>query len=270
MAKGDEHRMVFDIRGRRGNVVKVIYALLAILMGLSLFLVTGATSLSDLFGGGGGGSVSSTFDDQAAKIQTQLKKQPQNEDLWLNLVRTRYSGGTALLEVDPSTGKQQVTPDARAQFEKARAAWGSYLKLDPKPPNPNVAQLSANAIFALAQTSTTAAEAESNLRQAAAAQKVVADARPSVGAYSNLAYYSYAALEFPQGDEAAKKAADAAPGAQGKQVTKSLAGIRKQAKKFQVQQQVAAKAQQGQGKKELENPLGGLSGGGLGTTTPTP
>ncbi len=67
MAKGDEHRMVFDIRGRRKNVVKFVYALLAVLMGLSLFLVTGASSLSDLFGGGGGGSASSSFDDDAAR-----------------------------------------------------------------------------------------------------------------------------------------------------------------------------------------------------------
>ena len=121
-----------------------------------------------------------------------------------------------------------MTPDARAQFKKARAAWTSYLGLDPKQPNPNVAQLAANAIFALAQTSTTAPEAEAYLKQTAAAQKIVAEARPSVGAYGNLAYYSYAACDFPQGDAAAKKAAAEAPGAQGKQVTKSLAGIRKQ------------------------------------------
>ena len=264
MAKDNQHRMVFDIRGRRKNVVKVVYALLAILMGLSLFLVTGATSLGDLFGSGGGGSVSNTFDDQAVKIEKQLKQQPNNEDLWLNLTRVRYNAGNAFVQIDSTTGQQQVTPDARAQFAKAGAAWAGYLKLDPQPPNPNVAQLAANATFALAQTSTTASEAESNLAQAAAAQKIVADARPSVGAYSNLAYYSYAALDFPQGDAAAKKAAAAAPKGQADQVTKSLAGIRKQAKKFEVQQKLAAKAQQGQGKQQLENPLGGLAGGGLG------
>ena len=264
MAKGDEHRMVFDIRGRRKNVVKFVYALLAVLMGLSLFLVTGASSLSDLFGGGGGGSASSSFDDDAAKIQAQLKKQPQNEDLWLNLTRTRYNAGNALSEVDATTGQQQVTPEARAQFKKSGAAWASYLKLDPQPPNPNVAQLAANGLFALAQTSTTAPEAENNLKKAAAAQKIVAEARPSIGAYSNLAYYSYAALDFPQGDAAAKVAAAKAPKGQADQVRKSLAGIRKQAKKFEAQQKLAAKTQKGQGKQQLENPLGGLAGGGSG------
>ena len=38
---GGERRMLFDIRGRRKNVVKVVYAILAVLMGLSLFLVAG-------------------------------------------------------------------------------------------------------------------------------------------------------------------------------------------------------------------------------------
>ncbi len=76
--------------------------------------------------------------------------------------------------------------------------------------------------------------------------------------------------DFPQGDAAAKKAAAEAPGSQGKQVTKSLASIRKQAKKFEQQQKAAAKAQQGQGKQQLENPLGGLAGGGVGGSTPTP
>ena len=51
MAQGpDEHRMVFDIRGRRRHVVKFVYAILAILMALSLFLVTGAVNVGSLFG----------------------------------------------------------------------------------------------------------------------------------------------------------------------------------------------------------------------------
>ena len=49
MASSDEHRMVFDIRGKRRHVVKFVYAILAILMGASLFLVTGAVSLGSLF-----------------------------------------------------------------------------------------------------------------------------------------------------------------------------------------------------------------------------
>ena len=44
MADG-ERRMLFDIRGRRKHVVRVVYAILAILMGASLFLVVGPVRL---------------------------------------------------------------------------------------------------------------------------------------------------------------------------------------------------------------------------------
>ena len=40
--------MVFDIRGRRKHVVKVVYAILALLMGASLFLVVGPVNIAGL------------------------------------------------------------------------------------------------------------------------------------------------------------------------------------------------------------------------------
>ncbi len=52
----DEHRMVFDIRGRRRHVVKAVYAILAILMAASLFLVTGVFNPNTLFGTSSGES----------------------------------------------------------------------------------------------------------------------------------------------------------------------------------------------------------------------
>ena len=39
--------MVFDIRGRRRHVVKVVYAILAVLMGASLFLVVGPVNIGE-------------------------------------------------------------------------------------------------------------------------------------------------------------------------------------------------------------------------------
>ena len=42
--------MVFDIRGRRRHVVKFVYAILAILMAASLFLVTGVFNPNSIFG----------------------------------------------------------------------------------------------------------------------------------------------------------------------------------------------------------------------------
>ena len=50
-AKDGERRMLFDIRGRRKHVLRVVYAILALLMGGSLFLVVGPFNLAELIGG---------------------------------------------------------------------------------------------------------------------------------------------------------------------------------------------------------------------------
>src|SRR4051794_40664946 len=219
--------MVFDIRGRRKRVVQIVYALLALLMALSLLTVVGPVSLGDIFGGGSSSNPASSLDDQAATIEKRLKKDPENETLLLSLVRTRYSAGNAQVTVDPATGQQSVSPEARAEYEKAALAWSRYLNAVPGEPNPNVAQQAATALFTLAATSATAAEAETNLDDAANAQAVVANARPSVGTLSTLAYYSYYALNFKQGDAAAKQAQAKASGkAQAKQIETQLTSIR--------------------------------------------
>ncbi len=269
MAKSDQHRMVFDIRGRRKRVVQVVYAFLAVLMGLSLLTVVGPVSIGDVFGGGGGGSPTASLDDQAAKIEAQLRKQPQNDALWLSLARNRFSAGS-LSQSTTSSGQPTVTEDAAAQLNKGEDAWARYLKLDPQSPNVNVAQLAANASATLAQSSTSYGALYETLRNAVAAQNVVVAARPSVSSYSNLAVFSYLAGDFQAGDAAAAKAAAEIPAGQRKNLTKSLAAYRKQGKQIQTQQKIAAKAKQGQGKQQLENPLGGLAGGGLGGATPTP
>ena len=261
--------MVFDLRGRRKRVIQVVYAILALLMALSLLTVVGPFSIGDVFGGGGS-DASETLDDQAQRIERRLARNPDDEDLLLALVRARYSAGNSLIQVDPATGQQTIPPEAADQYAEAGEAWARYLATKPAEPNPNTAQQAANAFFSLAQLSGSAAQAEANLRDAAAAQAIVAEARPSVGTLSTLAYYSYAALDFEQGDQAARQAEQAATTkAERNTVQSTLAGIRKRAKRFEAQQQQAA-AQGGQqaGEQQLENPLGGLSGGGGGLSSP--
>ncbi len=260
--------MVFDLRGRRRHVVKVVYAILALLMGASLFLVVGPVNLGGLLGNSSSSSASSGLDDQAAKIERKLKKNPNDEALLLALTRTRISAGNTLVNVDPTTGQQSVTPEARAEYQQAAVAWNRYLKQDPRPPSTAAAQLAATAFFSLAQTATTGAEAEDDVKSAAHAQQIVADARPNLGTVSTLAIYKYYSLDFAGGDRATKQAEKLAISkSQAKSVKTQLASIRKQAKKFQTQQQQLAKAQKGQGKQELQNPLGGLSGGGASSGT---
>jgi tetratricopeptide (TPR) repeat protein len=263
MAKSSEYKMLFDLRGRRKRVVQVVYAFLAVLLALSLLTVVGPFSIGDVFSGGGGGDPSSTLDDQAEAIEKRLARNPENEDLLLALVRTRYSAGNTLIQVDPTTGQQSISTDAVQEYEQAADAWSRYLRLDPAEPNPNTALQAANALFTLAQTASTGAQAESYLEDAAAAQAIVAEARPNVGTLSTLAYYSYAALDFEAGDEAARKAEQAAASkAERTQVRTQLATIRKQAKRFEKQQQAAAqRGGEQQAQEQLGSPLGG---GGLG------
>src|ERR1700742_5136821 len=100
MAQGNnEHRMVFDIRGRRRHVVKVVYAILALLMVASLFLVTGAINVNTLFGGSNtsGESAVSSLEKEAERIEAKSAKEPENTDLLANLTRARISVANAMV-----------------------------------------------------------------------------------------------------------------------------------------------------------------------------
>ena len=179
--KNDEHKMLFDIRGRRKNVVKVVYAVLALLMGVSLFLVVGPAPLSEIFGGGSSStSAASQFEEQTERIEQRLKKDPEDPDLLLNLTRAQINAGNALAETIPATGAVIYTPESRLALEEASETWAKYLKATNEP-SPTGAQLVAQAQFGLAQYSRTGAEALVNVKAAAAAQQIVAEVKPSLG-----------------------------------------------------------------------------------------
>lgn len=262
MASDDgEHRMLFDIRGRRKNVVKVVYAILALLMGLSLFLVIGPAPLSDLFGTGSTSSgAAEQFEDQTERLERKLQKDPEDPQLLLNLTRAHTNTANALSTLDPETGESALTFEARQELEKASEAWSKYLEATDEP-SPSGAQLSSSTFFRLAQTSRTPAEIEANLEAAAQAQQIVADQRPSVGTLATLAMYRYYSFDY----EAAKKLTAAASKlATNESERESLATeanqIELQARELQKQIAKFKKAPQSQGGESLENPLGGLGG----------
>jgi hypothetical protein len=251
--------MVFDIRGRRKHVVRVVYAILALLMGASLFLVVGPVNLGGLLGNGSSGSASAVLDEQAQAIERKLRREPGSEALLAALVRTRYSAGNSLVEVNPETGQQTPTAEAAAEYQKAAEAWSRYLAQKPAKPNYNTAILAANSYVALYPTSISSAVAKENAEGAAAAQRVVAEAKPSVGAYTTLALYDFAALDFPAARAAGKQAeALATSPAEKRRVQRYIASTEKRAKKAQKQEKELARAQKGQGKEQLQNPFGGL------------
>jgi hypothetical protein len=262
---GDERRMVFDIRGRRKNVVKVVYAILALLMGASLFLVVGPAPLSDLFGGGSTSSnAAGPFEDQAERLEAKLKKAPEDPALLLALTRAQINAGNALVEGNPETGEIAYGPESRQQLSEASETWSKYLKATDQPSSSG-AQLAAQALFALAQTSRTGNEALANVRAAAKAQQIIAEKRPSLGSLSTLAIYRSYAFDYKGAKEAGKKAAGYANtkferenleneldenSKRGHEFEKQLAKIEKEAKKAREKGEAAVANPLGEG-----NPL---------------
>jgi hypothetical protein len=275
MAKGDkdEHRMVFDIRGKRKNVVKVVYGILALLMGLSLLLVVGPAPLADIFGIEDQVSqANEQFEDQAERIEVKLKKEPTDPDLLLALTKARVNAGNALAEANPQTGEPVITVEGRQQYAQASSVWSEYLKATDEPAS-NGAQIMANTLFSLASTSSSSAEAESNVRAAAEAQQIFAEQRPSIGSLSTQALYMLYAFQYKAAEavlEEAKKFATSK--FQRQQLEDQFEEIRKQAKAFEkqvkeektlekaVQQGEASQANEGGA---IQNPFGS----GLGGTT---
>jgi hypothetical protein len=268
MAESGERRMVFDVRGRRKNVIRVVYAILALLMAGSLFLTVGPFNIGELVGTGGGKSAGEVLEEQAERIEHRLAKSPDDPALLLALTRTRIFAANDAIEEDPSTGARTVTPEAKADFEAATDAWQRYLKAAEGKPSPNAAQLVGTAYVSLAESgSRTLSEAEENIENAAAAQRIVAEARPSLGSLSTLAIYEYFATDFTAGDKAAKEAAaKAGSKSEGKNVEKQLAAYRQRGKQWEKQLKKYAKQAAKTGKEKLENPLGGLSGSPTGLT----
>jgi len=251
--------MVFDAGGRRRGVVKVVYAVLAVLMGFSLLLVVGPAPLQEIFGiEDKVASAADQFEEQAERVEVKLKKDPQDPDLLLTLTRARINAGNALVESNPETGEIAYTPEAVQQLQAASETWSKYLKATDEPSSAG-AQVAAQALFGLAQTARTGPEAELNVRAAAEAQQIVAEARPSLGSLSTLAIYRYYSFDFKGAAEARKKAATYANTKfERENLGNELDQIAKRGREFQKQLaeiEKAAKKARTEGKSGVANPL---------------
>jgi hypothetical protein len=84
-----------------------------------------------------------------------------------------------------------------------------------------------------------------------------------------LAQYSFFAGDFAAGDAAGRKAVQVAPASQRAAVNQAVKQYRNSGQQVQKAIAKASKFKPGGGGKQaLENPLGGLSGGGLGGASP--
>ncbi|MBK5218667.1 MAG: hypothetical protein JJE35_02600 [Thermoleophilia bacterium] len=274
MAKGgkDEHRMLFDIRGKRKNVVKVVYGILALLMGLSLLLVAGPLPFGDIFGAQDSASEArEQFEEQTERIEAKLVKDPNNPDLLLSLTKAHVNAGNSSAESNPETGEVVLTLESRQQYEQASSVWSEYLEATDEP-TVGAATLMARTLFSLAETSRSSAEAEANVKAAAEAQQILADERPSINSLGTLAIYKVFTFDYAGAEKANEEAKKFASSKfQREQLDKQLEEYRKRAEGFekQVEEEKALQkaTQEGQGGGQSGQPLGnpfGVGGASLG------
>ena len=222
--------MLFDLRGRgRRNTIKVIYIMLAFLMGggLVLFGIGGDTSggLVDAITGSGSAPDTSQkrFESQERAALADTKTNPQDEAAWAQLVRARVQLSTVDERYDANNDTYNA--EGKAKLAQAAQAWDSYLALEPKDDEEKsrVASLMVRTFVSLEQ-----------LDKATIAQEVVADARDAAGPYSQLAVLAYQAGQTRKGDLAAEKALELTD----KDLRQSLKAELESAKQQSIAQQV--------------------------------
>jgi hypothetical protein len=260
MASSGERRMLFDTRGKRRHVIRVVYAILALLMGGSLFLVIGPVNIGELIGNSNsGGSAAAVFDEQVERVERRAAKDPQNAQLLLTLTRAQISAGNAKLEGGSETEAPTLTPEAQEDFEAASETWNRYLKRAGDEPSATAAQLLAATLFRVAESSTSLLQASESISKGTEAQAIAAEENPNLNTLSTLAIYQYYNGEFAAAEKTTKQAAaKASTKAEAKNVEKQLAEYRSRGKAFEKQRQELAKVQKQINKEQLKNTLGGL------------
>lgn len=259
MAEG-ERRMLFDTRGRRKHVIRVVYAVLALLMGGSLFLVVGPVNIAEILGDSNTTSATKVIDEQVERLEKQVAATPGDEQKLLALTRAQISAGNSQIEPVAEGETPIIDAAAREDFEAAAQSWSRYLKQVDEP-NANAAQLLAGTFFRLAESSATVSEADEYVASAAAAQRIAADQSPTLGSLSTLAIYEFFKGDFAAGNKATKQAVAKAPSkSEAKGIEEQLAEFRQRGKAFAKQKKEAAKAEGERGKEALQNPFGGFGG----------
>src|SRR5215210_7873343 len=228
--------MLFDLRGRgRRRTVKIVYVTLALLMGggLVLFGIGGGGAMQGglvdaITGSSGGDTGSERFDraEKGALAATQAR--PQDASAWAALARARVQ--SAGIGDNFVLNNAAYTESGKTKLSQAADAWKKYLALEPKKPDDRVAGLMVRAFD---QTGL------NRPADAAAAQEIITEARPSANTFATLAIYAYQAGQTRKGDLARNEALERAP----KDERNTLKSSLDQAK----QQAAVSELQQGQG-----------------------
>jgi hypothetical protein len=253
--------MLFDLQsGKRRRVVQIIFGFLAFIFFIS-FVGFGIGSdvsggIFDALGIGTDSSGNAQYEDQIEDAEKTLEEDAKNQQAMLDLVRYNFLSATEAeggVTVDQQTGARTISEDSRADLEATAEAWNNYLATDPKNPDPGVAANAAQA-FVLLEDADGAAQA----------QRIVAEASPSQATFGQLAFYLYADGKLKEGDAAAKRAVELADPSQRQAVAKSLRSLADRAREqLKAIEKAAEKGGDAAGGSTgIENPFGGLSGGG--------
>ncbi|HEY6691740.1 MAG TPA: hypothetical protein VI006_02745 [Solirubrobacteraceae bacterium] len=222
--------MLFDLRGAgRRTTVKVVYVLLAVLMGggLILFGIGGSVSGGLIDAITQQDSTSSTgneeFQRRAAAAQQKAAANPKDAAAWAEAARTRYQLALSGDNFDQNTG--EFSAAGKAQLQIAARDWEKHVALKPNQPNDNVAGIMVNVY----------AQGLNEPAKAVAAQEIVAEARPKPKTYANLAVLAYQAGQTRKGDLARQKALELADPADRETLKSDLDQAKQQALASQIQ-----------------------------------
>jgi hypothetical protein len=199
--------MLFDLRGRgRRRTIQGIYLTLAVLMGggLVFFGIGGNTSggLFDAFkGGGGGGDGTSIFAKEAKTAQRQLKANPNDTGALAALAKARF--GEAAQGENYDRDSQSYTDKGKQKLQDGNDAFKRYLALTKGTPDWTLANQALTAITSPGGLNDTATGVK--------AARIVAEARPTLNAYYELARLAYKAGDKRTADLAAAKTLELAP-----------------------------------------------------------
>lgn len=270
MASDGEGKMLFDLRGgRRKSVVKVVYATLAVLMGLSLFLVIGGFNISELFTSTGTTDIAGQYEDEAERLEAKLVQEPDNPALLMRLTKAQHNVANALYELSPE-GERILTDEALAEFRVAGDTWLRYVDAT-KEPSPSLAQIMAPTLLILTQNPLSAREARENMEASVAAQRIAAEQRPNLNTLTTMALYTAVLGNEQEAERYANKAIKYANTKFerediGNKLEKALSiGAQFTAGVKQVEREEERAASPGSATEKIEQPLGELGSGGLGS-----
>jgi hypothetical protein len=194
--------MLFDLRGAgRRKTVQTVYILLAVLMGggLVLFGIGGSVSggLIDAITNNSGSASAGlgTYRNRVNQAQKQTTANPRSAAAWAALTRARFQLASASDYYDTNTGVWNA--QGKQILAQASNAWEQHLKMAGKKPDDGVASLMVQAY------------SQGGLNRpadAAAAQEVITQARPTSATFARLAILAYEAGQTRKGDLASQKA----------------------------------------------------------------